>query len=211
PDIHLPNLSISLGDFQWLDFWKVDGFDRLVKSIEIEVRKKNTNFEIESVIPDAETPQLSGVESVMYDAETPSISALELGNEKVECKDKYPQMSVAESPEDVLTSEQMARRKFLKQAGLGGIGLVAIAVSYPAIFKPVYTPLETKNPVPHPPEPKDPLASSNHSVVATLVGMHVGIGAGAAACAATGVGLVAAPVCGVIGGFVGAAVGFFGW
>ncbi|QKQ76666.1 toll/interleukin-1 receptor domain-containing protein [Nostoc sp. TCL240-02] len=212
PDIQLPNLGISLRDFQWLDFWKVDGFDRLVKSIEIEARKKNTYFEIESVVLDAETPQVSGIKSVMYDTETPSLSALELRTETVECKDKYPQTSVSESPEDVLTSEQKARRKFLKQAGFGGIGLVAIAVSYPAIFKPVYIPPETKNPVPRSPEPKDPVPVASDHLVATVVGLHVGIGAAAAACAATGVGLVLAPACGVVGGFMGAAAGFLsGW
>lgn len=54
----------------------------------------------------------------MYDTETPSLSALELRTETVECKDKYPQTSVSESPEDVLTSEQKHDENFLNRLDL---------------------------------------------------------------------------------------------
>lgn len=33
PDIQLPQLGVSFRDIQWLDFWKPDGFDRLLKAI----------------------------------------------------------------------------------------------------------------------------------------------------------------------------------
>ena len=33
PNLELPQLGVSLRDIYWLDFWKPDGFDRLVKAI----------------------------------------------------------------------------------------------------------------------------------------------------------------------------------
>lgn len=43
PDLQLPSLSLSLRDYQWIDFWKDDGFDRLIKAIEIERARKSSN------------------------------------------------------------------------------------------------------------------------------------------------------------------------
>lgn len=33
PDLQIPSLGLSLRDYQWLDLWKSDGFERLVKSL----------------------------------------------------------------------------------------------------------------------------------------------------------------------------------
>jgi hypothetical protein len=38
PDLQLPSFDISLRDYQWVDYWKPDGFNRLLKAIEA---KKN--------------------------------------------------------------------------------------------------------------------------------------------------------------------------
>lgn len=48
PDIQLSNLGISLLDIQWIDFWKPDGFNRLLKAI--EVKKNFLQAEISSSI-----------------------------------------------------------------------------------------------------------------------------------------------------------------
>src|ERR1700758_1314875 len=34
PRLQIPEIGINLADFQWLDLWRDDGFDRLVKAIE---------------------------------------------------------------------------------------------------------------------------------------------------------------------------------
>jgi hypothetical protein len=63
PDLQLPQLGINLRDIQWLDYWRTDGFERLIKAIELATKSKST------LAPDE--PQETGTpEGAYLDPET---------------------------------------------------------------------------------------------------------------------------------------------
>jgi hypothetical protein len=42
PELQLPQLGINLRDIQWLDYWRTDGFERLVKAIGLATKSTST-------------------------------------------------------------------------------------------------------------------------------------------------------------------------
>jgi hypothetical protein len=134
PDLQLPTLSISLRDFQWLDYWKADGFDRLVISIELEVKKNSIEAKLDrtsSVIlkgPDAESVVLdsgnSSATDINPESECKTSESFQKSVEKLPFPVKEPtDQDIKLSVEEILEPSELRSEEVIPEANLSNVQL----------------------------------------------------------------------------------------